>query len=108
MSEAKKTAKHSPLPWRHDGVTISDARDREVAETWGNQPSKLAIPDAALIVEAVNNYEQVKADRDALLLALKMQQERHKSNWDTNESCYVCDVTRAAISQVERHKKGGE
>jgi queuine/archaeosine tRNA-ribosyltransferase len=57
----------------------------------------------------VNNYEQVKADRDDLLLALKMQQERHKSNWDTNESCYVCDVTRAAISQVERHKqKGGE
>jgi hypothetical protein len=105
MSEAKNKVKHSPLPWRNDGVTIADAHDREVAETWGNQPSKLAIPDAVLIVEAVNNYEQLQADRDALLEALTIVRDKLVN--ELREPARTAFWTAVmAIKAAEQHQKG--
>jgi hypothetical protein len=63
--------KHSPLPWKQDGVSVLDAKGHEVAETWGNQLAKMVLPDAAFIVTAVNAHDKLTADRDALLKALK-------------------------------------
>ena len=67
MSETK----HSPLPWKQDGVSVLDAKGHEVAETWGNQFAKMVLPDAAFIVTAVNAHDKLTADRASLIEALE-------------------------------------
>lgn len=76
----EKSAQHSPLPWRlaGDEVTIVCGHKDDpniVASACINDPCATTFDqqehDAAFIVEACNNYERVKAERDELLAALK-------------------------------------
>jgi len=62
--------KHSPLPWKQDGISILDAKNKEVAETWGGQNPKLCLADAELIVQSVNNYASLEASHKELVEAL--------------------------------------
>ena len=88
MSEAKKTDEDGFEPLQH------------MAVLGGNPPM---IVEVCSYWSAKAIIEDLKDDRDALLAALKMHQECHRSNWDTQGTCYICDVTRKAIEQAESH-----
>jgi hypothetical protein len=99
MSETK----HSPLPWKQDGVSVLDAKGHEVAETWGNQFAKMVLPDAAFIVTAVNAHDKLQADRKALLEALHAFVDQTLV-LPSGESVWGEELTnaRAAIAQAEK------
>lgn len=93
-------AKHSPLPWTQDGVSVLDVKGREIAETWGYQMAKMAMPDAAFIVEVVNSHDKLIADKKALLDALHeivdtlFQSPEDFAHW--------IESARKAINQAEK------
>jgi len=93
MSETK----HSPLPWKQDGVSVLDAKGHEVADTWGNQFAKMVLPDAAFIVTAVNAHDKLTADRDALIEALELARD----NLQFLPPNYVVEKIDAAIAQAK-------
>jgi hypothetical protein len=99
MSETK----HSPLPWKQDGVSVLDAKGHEVAETWGNQFAKMVLPDAAFIVTAVNAHDKLQADRKALLEALHAFVDQTLV-LPSGESVWGDELikARAAIAQAEK------
>jgi hypothetical protein len=50
--------KATPRPWQWDGTDVYDEYRKEVvADTWGTIPSPQSIPNAKLIVRAVNSYD---------------------------------------------------
>ena len=93
MSETK----HSPLPWKQDGVSVLDAKGHEVAETWGNQLAKMVLPDAAFIVTAVNAHDKLTADRASLIEALELARD----NLQFLPPNYVVEKIDAAIAQAK-------
>jgi hypothetical protein len=93
MSETK----HSPLPWKQDGVSVLDAKGHEVAETWRNQLAKMVLPDAAFIVTAVNAHDKLTADRASLIEALELARD----NLQFLPPNYVVEKIDAAIAQAK-------
>jgi hypothetical protein len=93
MSETK----HSPLPWKQDGVSVLDAKGHEVAETWRNQLAKMVLPDAAFIVTAVNAHDKLTADRASLIEALELARD----NLQFLPPAYVVEKIDAAIAQAK-------
>lgn len=78
-SEKQQEVKHSPLPWRVDGMFICSGKERIVADAWTEttETHVQCLANAALIVHRVNTYE-------ALVEALK------EAQWSNGGFCPLC------------------
>ena len=106
-------AKHTPIPWKFVAqreyirakIILPPARILPDQGREGSAPSNGPWEDgedeanAAFIVEAVNNHDRLKADRDALLEALERVGCQAPACCD-NE-CYVCSAIAKAKKSSE-------
>lgn len=113
--EMKTEPKHTPVPWVVNPpmtarVTfprmihaiqfheVLDERNRICMMTNSRFEDDA---NAAFIVEACNNYERIKAERDELAAALKTLLIDVQDYPAWKRPCYAVDVARAALAKLD-------
>ena len=101
-NQQESKMKHTPTPWSMSWgkkrCRIEGGADGwEIASVTDNNPR-----DAAYIVEACNNYERVKAERDELLAALRKVVDAPNHAFATGDALFdAVEYARRAIAKAE-------
>lgn len=97
-------AAHTPGPWVAVDGRFVETDDFCIAGCFENEGAELAAANAARIVECVNGYDALRAQRDALAAALRQVEAHHR---DLNrkadrpeERSYTLRVVRAALAAL--------
>lgn len=102
----ENAASHSPLPWRRaggmiDGYCLIDAVNSPVTI------HRLPSGNATFIVEACNNFERVKAERDSLKDALALMTEHHATFEVRRQRDEIMAQRDELLAAVLKHRDSG-
>jgi len=92
---------HTPTPWSPEAVKSTWLRGSQLASgPFHSHVEQEA--NAAFIVEACNNYERLKAERDELLAALRKVVDAPNHAFATGDALFdAVEYARRAIAKAE-------
>jgi hypothetical protein len=107
-NQQERKMKHTPTPWtstlhsdKPTYATIHTGKGERVAEIH-RTPSREAGDNLQFIVEACNNYERLKAERDELLAALRKVFDAPNHAFATGDALFdAVEYARRAIAKAE-------
>lgn len=100
-------SKRTPGPWQvaYGKIITANTKEVGIAKMDRDEPSTMPTErdaNAAYIVEACNNYERIKAERDELVAALRQIADFTNGYGDISK--IVCKIARDALAKPDKEE----